>query len=453
MQTVKKIAFIFVVAGLSIALILGALFIARGDDRPEPAEETATTLKVWGSVPAEAGPARVMEEFNKAFQKENLRAEYEFYPNNESGNAQLDSTILAGGEVDVYFTYTTRELEKRAMSNMAVNLAPFIERSHMDLKKAFGAPVFSYFINGKPYSIPTKLDQYGITLNKDAFDKAGIPIPKQWTFDEFRAVAKKLSHGEGRNRTYGMFFCTQEDISYIITYFASRSLGGDPLYKSGGKETNFDSPVLRDAIGMVYTMMNVDHSAPTHEESVEQKLTQESMFLTGKCAMTIGPWIIRSVKDLSTYPHSFTTAFAPYPVSRYGTRVYEQGGLGDHLSICPTSMHSEAAWKFIRWYAESGILSMVPGGRIPAYTGFDRKTIMDSLMKNADDLLDKESAEGILVIPRKNFAIPSLTTRLSQISGVLNTHMERIFTGAEPVEDGLSAAKREGDAWLKGAAS
>jgi multiple sugar transport system substrate-binding protein len=169
--------------------------------------------------------------------------------------------------------------------------------------------------------------------------------------------------------------------------------------------------------------------------------------------MTIGPWIIRSVKDLSTYPHSFTTAFAPYPVSRYGTRVYEQGGLGDHLSICPTSMHSEAAWKFIQWYAESGILSMVPGGRIPAYTGFDRKTIMDSLMKNADDLLDKESAEEILVTPRKNFAIPSLTTRLSQISGVLNTHMERIFTGAEPVEDGLGAAKREGDAWLKGAAS
>lgn len=447
MRTAKKIGFASAILLLFAALIWSACFIAGGSGAPAPSEEPVT-LKVWGSVPAESGPAKVMEQFNKAFEKENLKAEYEFFPNNESGNAQLESTILAGGDVDVYFTYTTRELEKRAMSNMALDLTPFIARDHMDLEKDFGSSVSSYFINGKPYSIPTKLDQYGITLNKDKFDKAGIAIPKEWTFDEFRAVAKKLSKGEGIGRTYGMFFSSQQDISYIITYFASRSLGGDPLYKSGGRETNFDNPVLSDAIGLVYNMMNVDHSAPTHEDSVEQKLTQESMFLTGKCAMTIGPWVIRNVKDQSTYPHNFTTAFAPYPVSRYGTQTYEQGGLGDHLSVCPTSAHTEAAWKFIRWYATSGIIEMTEGGRIPAYVGFDTKAIMSLLMKNSDGLIDRESAQKILVTPREHFAVPSLTVHLSQISSVLNSHMERIFTGKESVAAGLRSAKQEGDVWL-----
>lgn len=452
MQKVKKIGVVSAAAALLAAFIWGACFIAGGNGKTASPVEPVM-LQIWGGVPPEAGPAQVMEEFNKTFKQDNIQAEYHYFPNNESGNAQLESTILAGGDVDVYFTYTTRELEKRAKSNMALDLTAFIARDHMDLNKDFGSSVTSYFIDGKAYSIPTKLDQYGITLNKDAFDKAGIAIPKEWTFDEFRTIAKKLSKGQGNDRTYGMFFSTQQDISYIITYFAARSMGGDPLYKPGASETNFDDPVLRDVIGLVYNMMNVDHSAPTHEDSVEQKLTQESMFLTGKCAMTIGPWIIRSVKDQSTYPHKFTTAFAPYPVSRYRTKTYVQGGLGDHLSICPTSTHADAAWKFIRWYATSGVIYMTEGGRIPAYTGIDTKTIMNLLMENSDGLIDRESAEKILVVSRTHFAVPSLTVHLSKISSVLDGHMEKIFTGEESVNDGLRAAKREGDVWLKGGGS
>ncbi|MGX8702461.1 extracellular solute-binding protein [Caproiciproducens sp.] len=452
MRKAKKIGAVLAAAVLLAVLAWGTSFLSRSDEAPKTGGDPIT-LKVWGSVPSEAGPAKVMEEFNRAFADRNLRAEYEFFPNNESGNERLDTTMLAGGNVDIYFTYTTRQLEKRAMGNMAVDLSSLIRLDHMDLEKDFGDSVSSYFINGKPYSIPTKSDQYGITLNKDAFDKAGIAVPKEWTFDEFRAIAKKLSKGEGNNRTYGMFFSTQQDISYIVTYFASRSLGGDPLYKPGGWETNFDSPVLHDAVGLVYNMMKVDRSAPTHEDTVGQKLTQESMFLTGRCAMTIGPWVIRSIKDRTTYPHSFTTAFAPYPISSRGTQVYEQGGLGDHLSICPTSQHTGAAWEFVKWYATEGVIYMTEGGRVPAYSGFAEDDVMKLLMKDADGLIDEESARKILVTPREHYSVPTTTKLLSQISGVLNGHMERIFTGEESVEDGLRAAKKEGDAWLKNSGS
>ena len=437
---------------LAAVLFIGAIVFAISltNDTSEPIEkESPVVLQVWGGVPADAGPNQVMQAFNEAFKEENIQAEYCYFPNDESGNKRMETTLLAGGSIDLYFTYTTRELEKRVINNMALDLSEYIEESGIDLEEYFGRDVFAYYVNGRPYSLPTKLDQYGITINKDMFDEAGIPIPTDWTFDEFREIAKKLSHGEGTERVYGMFFCTQQDISYVTTYLAARSLGGDPLYKNGGTETNFDNPVIHDVVQLVDNMMNVDHSAPTHVDSVTRKLTQESMFLTGKCAMTIGPWIIRSVKDQETYPHDFTTAFAPYPVASRSENNYAQGGLGDHLSICPSSRYQDEAWKFLQWYVTEGMIYMVEGGRVPAYKGFDQQEITDLLLKNANNTIDEETAKNVLIVPKENYAIPTITTRLSQISSVMNTHFEKIFIEEETVEEGLALAKKEGDAWLK----
>lgn len=446
MKFIKRYGiFLLAAALIAAAAVLG---LSAQDTLKGPEAKNVTTLKIWGGVPEDAGPAQVMAAFNKEFETKGLRAEYTYYPNNDSGNKRLETTILAGGDVDAYFTYTTPGLEKRVNGNMALDLSDYIARDNIDLAQYFGPYVTSYFVNGKPYSIPTKLDQYGITINKDMFDKAGIAIPTEWTFDEFREIAKKLSNGTGKDRTYGMFFCTQQDISYIMTYMASRSLGGDPLFKDGGTETNFDSPVIHDVVNLVNNMMNVDHSAPTHIDSVTQKLTQESMFLTGKCAMTIGPWIIRSAKDQTTYPHTFTIAFAPYPVSSKTGQNFSQGGLGDHLSICPNSRNPDAAWEFMKWYAAKGMINMVGGGRIPAYKGFDVQQVTDLLLKGSNGYIDAQTAKDILIVPKSNYAIPSITSNLSQINTIMAKHFENIFTQQETVNEGLAMAQREGDRLL-----
>ena len=106
--------------------------------------------------------------------------------------------------------------------------------------------------------------------------------------------------------------------------------------------------------------------APTHADSVTEKLSQESMFLGEKCAMTIGPWMIRNIKDTATYPHTFVTAFAPYPVAEDGQRNYTQGGYGDFLCINPRSEHIDAAWEFAKWYLTEGTIYMASGGRVPS---------------------------------------------------------------------------------------
>lgn len=407
------------------------------------------TLRIWGGVPPDAGPSRVVEEFNKQYKDHGISVEYNYFVNNQAGNQRMETILLSGDKVDAYFTYTTSLLEKRSMSNMALDLTPYINRDHINLRSYFGSSVNSYYVNGKPYSIPTKLDQYGITINKDKFEEAGIPIPKEWTYQEFREIAKKLSKGTGKDRTYGMFFCSQQDITYPVTYILPRSLGGDALYKDGGRLTNFDNPTVHNMVSLINDMMNVDHSAPTHIESVTQKLTQESMFLTGKCAMTIGPWIIRSVKDQKTYPHTFTTAFVPYPVENKSVNNYSQGGLGDFISISPHSRYPDETWEFMKWYATKGMIYMVEGGRIPAYTGFDTQTVTSLLLKGSENLIDAETAKNVLILPKSNYAIPSIHTNLSEINEILSDEFEQIYTGQKSVNQGLADAKLRGDTILK----
>ena len=155
---------------------------------------------MWGGVPAEAGPQQVCDNFNELYKDKGIQVEYERFVNDDTGNLKLETNLLSGTGVDIYMTYTPDVLAKRAGGNMALDLSELMARDGFDLTTYFGTMAESFYVDGKPYSVPTKLDQYGIVINKDMFDEAGIPVPTDWTYDEFREIAKKLTHGEGQDR-------------------------------------------------------------------------------------------------------------------------------------------------------------------------------------------------------------------------------------------------------------
>ena len=424
----KKILSVF----LSLLLMMSLISV------PAMAEEPIL-LRIWGGVPPEAGPQQSVDLFNEAFADKGIQAEYERFVNDETGNLKLETSLLAGNDVDLYMSYSPSSLQKRASGNMALDLSELIARDNFDVHGMFGDMALSYYIDGKPYSIPTKMDQYGIVLNKDMFDAAGIAIPDAWSFDEFRDVAQKLSSGEGDDKVYGMFFNSQQDLTYPFAYFSVQLMGGDPFYKPDGS-ANLNDPINVAAIEMVNNMMNVDFSAPTHTDSMTQKLSQEGMFLTGKSAMTIGPWMVRSIKDLEAYPHDFVTAFAPYPTMD-GTSQFTQGGYGDHLCINPKSLHIDAAWDFLKWYATEGMLPVVVGGRVPAANTYDAAEVTKYFLQGAEELLDAASTEKILIAPAPNHAVPSITNKLPEISQIVREELENIYTGMKTVEAGMNDAQ------------
>lgn len=374
--------------------------------------------------------------------------EYERFVNDDTGNLKLETNLLSGTGVDLYMTYATDVLAKRAGGNMALDLTDLMARDGFDLKQYFGNMAEAYFVDGKPYSIPTKLDQYGIVINKDMFDEAGIEIPTDWTYEEFAETARKLTHGEGQDKVYGMFWNSQQDLSYVFGYLVAQTNGGDPMYLSE-TETSFTDPVVVKSVDLINSMMNVDKTSPTHTDSVTQKLSQEGMFLTGKSAMTVGPWMVRSIKDTATYPHDFTTAFAPYPVVEKGQRNYTQGGYGDHLCINPKSENIDAAWEFAKWYATEGMIPVVEGGRVPAANTYNPEEVAKAFLNGAEDHIDLDSAMKILITPADNYAVPSITNHIAEVKKVATEELEKIFIGQQTVEEGMAKAKERADALLK----
>ena len=455
----KKLRFI----SLALAVLMSVSLLAgcSGKQNNSPADTsnnagTATeapkrnvTLKMWGGVPPEAGPQAACDNFNNEFADKGIKIEYERFVNDDQGNMKLETNLLAGSDIDIYVTYNLDFLKKRATGNMALGLSELIKRDNYDLVTNFGPMASAYYVDEKPYAVPTKIDQYGIVLNKNMFDAAGIPIPTSWTLDEFKEVAKKLTSGEGQDKVYGMFFNTQQDLYYPISYFASQVLGGDAFYKAGGQESNLTDPAIVKSIKIVSEMMNVDKSAPTHADSVTQKLSQEGMFLSGKSAMTIGPWMIRSIKDVEKYPHDFVTAFAPYPVPEIKSDLYSQGGLGDLISINPKSKNIEEAWTFIKWYSEKGMLPLAKGGRVPAHVKFDKNDILNEFVSGAENILDRNTIKTILIDPKAKYAVPSITNKLPEIRKIVGEELEAIYMGKTTAENGLAEAKKRSDEMLK----
>ena len=52
--------------------------------------------------------------------------------------------------------------------------------------------------------MPFRKDNYMIFYNKDLFDERGVPYPQDgMTLEEFRALAKEMTYGEGADKVYG----------------------------------------------------------------------------------------------------------------------------------------------------------------------------------------------------------------------------------------------------------
>lgn len=442
MKKIKLIAMMVTVA-ISVSAFAGCGSKSVVNSQDSSKKETVT-LKLWGGVPPEYGPQEVVDNFNKEFKDKGIQVEYTRFVNDDQGNLKLDTGLLAGGDLDLYMSYGIDTLKKRASGKMALDLTSYIKKDKFDMVKNFGDVIKNYDIDGKTYAVPEQLTNSGILINKDMFDAAGIVVPTSWTYDEFRAIAKKLTKGEGQDKTYGMFFNTVQSPSYAVN-FVKPTLGGDANYKKGGKESAFDNIEFAKNLQLTSDMMNVDKSAVTHIDTVTQKLTIEGLFLSGKTAMSLGVWSTRSIKDTAKYPHTFMTAYAPFPTLKKISPKYTDGGLGDFLSINPKSKYTQQAWEFLKWYSGKGSLPMAKYGRIPSNKNTDKAAVLKVSTEGSEKLIDTKSFNNVIVKSYPNYAVQTITNKSAEIGKVANEECEAALTEQKTVKQALESAKKRSD--------
>ena len=415
------------------------------------AKQEPVKLVFWGALPPESGPQALIDNYKLV--EPNVTIEYVRYLNNDQGNIKLDTALLAGEEIDIFTSYGVNRREQRVKAGMAADLTALCKQYGIDLIRDFGPGAEANIVNGKVYSIPSMTIINFIALNKDMFDKASIPIPQDWTLDEFKAIAKKLSKGEGQGKVYGII----GDYNVNIMSFLPTKLNGTPYLKEDLSGTTWKSiPDFRRGFQLLYDMMYKDQSMMSWEDVLTQKLTNTealaAAFFEGRSAMMVtGTYMLRNIKDTEKYPRDFTVAFAPKPKVEKGQKIYYKDQMPhDDMMIPPRSTKKEEAFKFIKWYATEGYGPMIESGRPPLYTKYDSNKAASLLLKGAEGVIDLDSFATNVLTPADYIKEDRTVRQAAELEQILREEQEAYYLNVIDLDALLNNLQKRMDAVLKG---
>jgi multiple sugar transport system substrate-binding protein len=349
------------------------------------ANQDPIKLTMWGGVPPENGPQAVVDNWNK--QNPDIQVEYVRYVNDEAGNLKLDTALISSQPVDMFMNYDFSVYEKRIKAGNALDLSKFTDYI-VDDKMGTGASLWK--VDGKYHGVPTSKGLSFVWLNKDMLDAKGLPVPTDWGLDEFRDYANKLKG----DKVWG---AAQSDYYFNVPINGSILKQSVVLTKPDGTSA-FDNPLTVKALHVYSDMMFKDKSIMPHTEQLTSKPALDQMFVKGETAMLFSTaQIFRTTNNVKDYPRTFKVAAAPAPkVNKDQTDYINAGGLGDVLSINPRTKSPEAAWKFVKWYADGGMLPMAAGGRVPSSKDFPVDQAVSLMFKGVENTYDLDSIKRVM---------------------------------------------------------
>ncbi|KIL40262.1 hypothetical protein SD70_15050 [Gordoniibacillus kamchatkensis] len=412
---------------------------AEGGNKPQE----PVTINFWGAIPEESGPAKVVENWNKA--NPDIKVNYKRFVNDEAGNTKLETALLANGEVDVFISYRADKVMKRIDSGMAEPLDAYIQKDNFNVEENFGKQSIVK-VKNQTYYIPAIILNDFVTLNKKYLDDAKLPIPKDWTWEDYKDYAQKLSKGEGANKIWGSMVGNVPKVYEWMDKAVKMPIGPDAFYTSDGK-SNFEHPAFKKYLDDQIDLQNKLKVQPNFAEAKATKMDGNQMFLSGKAAMFWqGTAVLRNIKNLKDYPHDFVTAFAPVPKQNKDDKYVTAGtGYLDFVSINSRSKVKDAAWKFVKWYVTEGNEPMIQGGRVPAWKKADPDKVVSLILgDNPEKLFDVPSFKSALMLD-KEFIVDTKFNSSPEIQKIVEEEGERAFIGEQSSEQAVKNMKKRAD--------
>jgi len=415
---------------------------ADGKIRKEPVK-----IVLWGGVPEENGCGDVVAAWNAA--NPDVQVEFVRYQNDDTGIAKLDTALLSGEQIDLFFSYYVNNLEARHSSGILENLEPYGAKEFAE-EELVGGLESCVMIEGSLYALPTMFEPFGLMVNQAMLDEAGITIPDQWTLAEFEEINRKLTK-EDEKKVYGsaLFY------TYLPMNVPQSVLGADYLYKAGGTESNFDHPIFIETNRKIKEMMD-EGIAMSYDEIFARTLNDSAhaAFLNGEVAMIpYTSWMLRNVKNLKDYPHDFKTTFVPLPTSDDGMENPYRGIFNGWLSINSESKYKEECWEFIKFWITEGSRTMtLKGGKITAWNKIsDEEAIHMTLGEQAATLFDVEAYKNTAYNPKMKYLVSEYTAANQELISIYREESEKYFLGGLSDEDYINNLKSRGDKAISGA--
>lgn len=244
-------------AFFSITLaILFVLSVVAWRINPEPPGGDRTTL-VWSTDNNPTRQAQV-DLFNQLNPDLFLTID----PNNLE---QQKVIVQSHGGVgpDIFDTYGKANLEAYVRSGIAYDITEAMRGAGIEVEKIiWPVAVPSCVYEGRVYGFPCNVNANAIWFNKDLFDEAGVPYPREgWTWEELIETGKKLTKRDSRGRIkqFGFYWSwnswnERNDLIY--------SFGGT-VFNELGTRVVLDSPEAKAAMRLAYDLMYTHRIMPT----------------------------------------------------------------------------------------------------------------------------------------------------------------------------------------------
>jgi multiple sugar transport system substrate-binding protein len=243
------------------------------------------------------------------------------------------------------------------LTRSSFELDTYMLKSGVKLE-SFGPGFEGHQVEGRTRYLPFALIPIGVMANADLLKQAGVTLPKgAWTWDEFRALASRLTWGEGEARVWGLADLPTEDMVRIW-------LEGQvdrPAWQATDQE-------LKSALQFFGAMVHLDKSVQPPgvrpwEMNVANPPVEFAPFLEGKISISLGVYLDGFYDTLGL---PFETEWALMP-SHVGRRPASLGYIRA-LAIASGSKHPDAAWEFVRYASgPDGAKLLASKGVLPMY--------------------------------------------------------------------------------------
>jgi multiple sugar transport system substrate-binding protein len=199
---------------------------------------------------------------------------------------KVTAALASGTAPDIAYIYGSYAANIAA-SGKTVNLASQIHQPGFNWNDFYPASQQTVSPGGKVIGFPALIDNLSVIYNKKLFAQAGVPDPSpNWTWNEFRAVAKKMTNPA--KHIYGVNYPIGGDLlDTSWRFFPGLWQRGGQILSSDGKQALFNSAAGVANLTLWQQMATVDHSVfldPTANNA-------QPLFTSGHLAMFVsGPW-------------------------------------------------------------------------------------------------------------------------------------------------------------------
>lgn len=429
----QKITALVVTAFTTVALLGGCGQKNEKSQNPKP-ENQEQKVVTWYTISDDArNEGYHYPEIVEAFQKKNEGIKVELKPlissnNNDDYYKKVDLMLASGETIDFIEFANMSMVAQKVKAGVIEPMDEYAKKENVNLDDEYKGMIQ---IEGKTYTIPNAFTMFLVFINKNLLDEAGLPVPPaDWTWDDYREYAKKLTKGEGKDKIYGSYFHTWEWFN-AIAYM--NKIDNTPWYKADGS-ANFDDPVFKQFMQYRYDLENVDKTQIPLLDVKTQKMQFRNVFFSGKVAMMPqGSWMLADIKNTEQYPRDFKVTFATFPRTDKDSKVNytANGAAGAGFAINKNSKVKEETYKFIRYFTTEGV--NISKDKISQWKKADQTNLVKEILGDQKNY-DVEQFNKVVLDPKASFNIYSNKPVYDQeIINAFNEESEKFFLGSGKV--------------------